>query len=347
MWLIQEWAKLSPMMVSFVTNAGCSSYTFSYTFLEFKWESLNFGWSLSDVLKKSKEQELSKRKDTIEIESVSSAEISLIESALDQIDALNNSARFALETVPLRQNCSESSDSEGSNDLMEIGTWSNDMAAGSEGNSSMVVRYGSPTSWANHAAFDETDSDDTYESDDENSDYGKFRIEFREDNTAEAVEDNSDSDTDVNRLPVLNDWQDGNIECFSEERNEQFSAICSQNKSYLLSKEVFVKVNEEFVRNVRVPELAIDNVPMEVKDLSTMFYDQIDGRCGCPDDQCCDKCVEYNWIPPTLNFSNQSSFSFDVGPDLKEHPGPAPSILLQVSLLNLGRHLSICSLSNI
>lgn len=327
-------------MVSFMPHAVYQCYLSRYNFLEFKWDSLNFGWSLSDVLKKSKEQELSKKEDDVEMEPVTSMEISLIESALDKIDALNYSDKFALETMPAGQSNSDSLHSAESNEWMEIGTWSNEMAAGNEGNSAMVVRYGSPTSWANHAAFDDSDSDDTYESDDENSDYGKFRIEFREDNTAEAVEDNSDCDTDtVNKLPVLNGWQDGNVECCSEERKEQFSAICSKNKSYLLSKEVLVKVNDDFVRNVRVPcpQVAANNVPVqEDNSLNIMFYDKTHDQCTCADDRCCDKCADHDWIPPTLDIYNHTSFSFDIGPDLLKHPGPAPSILLQVRLFNLG-----------
>ncbi|KAJ9599475.1 hypothetical protein L9F63_010045, partial [Diploptera punctata] len=187
----------------------------------FDWPPLDFGWSLADVLKKSKEnaKNAEQNKDEKLVEEKKSEPPVVIEKEEE------------IEEEPKEKSANEILTEEEKKlrgDWMEIGTWSNDMAnhepmsfsdtddfdmnVALPSNLTMArmererVRYGSPSSWLNSGGyFGGLEQDlEGFETDDSSSEAGNdyehsdsseiqgssgLRIEFKGDNVAEAIED--------------------------------------------------------------------------------------------------------------------------------------------------------------
>ncbi|XP_055679119.1 endoribonuclease Dcr-1 [Lutzomyia longipalpis] len=200
---------------------------------DFEWPSLDFGWSLAEVLRKSREVAKSettpckdeKREESDErIEEPQQQEKKKKQKLNKKLNGINEDDD---------ENTEDEDDEEGNeyeNDLLEIGTWSNDMAnnvqisfdgltddhwAISNPNQ---IRYGSPTSWnvpnqTGNNMFDptyyETDSEDSLQSDHDDAESvkseGKMRIEFKSDNLAEAIETEEEMLKRQKKLAIIND----------------------------------------------------------------------------------------------------------------------------------------------
>ncbi|XP_066598004.1 endoribonuclease Dcr-1 [Prorops nasuta] len=184
----------------------------------FEWPPLDFGWSLAEVLRKSKEVDKVKQLKIESLQNYSSIESSdrLPKSAgnnwEDGIPHKEVTFKSIDKSKKIEEDKKESSGEEESgkssvnddNDL-EIGTWSNDMASSMvfstelnlpmnvtvlEPNFGWNVRYGSPTC---ESDMDNYDSDETYsefaESSDDNEDENRgLKISYMGENVAEAVE---------------------------------------------------------------------------------------------------------------------------------------------------------------
>jgi endoribonuclease Dicer len=183
----------------------------------FKWPMLDFGWTLADVLKKTREA-----KEKLDDEEVPEA-TKPIEEPKEKIDeeekekSVNDIIEEADEKVKSE---------------LEIGMWSNEMAKNIEEDelgilprnlemcSSRKIRYGSPTSWdvatmqgkactAYQSDSDELQSDDDLDSDqdtdeDDEDEYG-LRIEFKSDHLAEAVETEEEVRRRQRKLDFINE----------------------------------------------------------------------------------------------------------------------------------------------
>lgn len=293
---------------------------FLYIFIDFNWSPLNFGWNLSDVLKKSKEDE---KKITSKL--TEEEPIKTIVDCHSLAEDLNNSIEIIMTEDDDQK---ESSDEENVDSKLwvEIGTWSNEMA-GSDSYGEVMVRYASPTSWLNTAYDNFSDSDESYSIDD-NSDCGGFRIEFMGDNTAEAVEDEDDIDiNETSQMVTLTDiWRD-NSNC---ERSEQlkvaFYIACTKNKNHLLSNNVLVSKNDCFqkfddsIKSMK-EEIAIDVLEPNIHNITLDYSVATKDQPNQVETKSCANTMLYN--------NEKLLFSFDKQPNLAEHPGPSPSIILQ------------------
>uniref|UniRef100_A0A6B2EBS1 ribonuclease III n=1 Tax=Phlebotomus kandelakii TaxID=1109342 RepID=A0A6B2EBS1_9DIPT len=191
---------------------------------DFEWPSLDFGWSLAEVLRKSREA--AKRE-------------SLDRSGEEPVEVKSSDEKPKKAKLSKKLNGvteKEIDDDEESNDydedVLEIGTWSNDMANDVQISfdgltddhwmqSPNQIRYGSPTSWnapSQSGVFDptfyDTDSDDSLQSEPDDTESvkseGKMRIEFKSDNLAEAIETEEEILKRQKKLAIINDMiQDG------------------------------------------------------------------------------------------------------------------------------------------
>lgn len=163
---------------------------------DFRWPTLNFGWSLNDML----------RKHGLDV-SKSKVEVPLTKEATTDVKEDVEEAVNGLELVK----CEKDSDA----DELEIGMWDNQMAisiaekAAEDKHKDKLCRYGSPTLWDRDRTEQKTkpesfysDSDDSFQSDDneeeptghdpfdnfEKMDDVRLRIKFESNNVAEAFE---------------------------------------------------------------------------------------------------------------------------------------------------------------
>nr|CAD7454255.1 unnamed protein product [Timema tahoe] len=242
----------------------------------FKWPPLNFGWSLADVLRKSKET----RKAASEAKSEKSADPTEEAQRLDTVPIKPEEVERPEKTA---NDIVAEEESKISEDWMEIGTWSNDMAADAlevdefdpescalPSNVTLLggkdrVRYGSPTSWLGFEpdvdGFDSgDDSSDCAGGDYDRSDSSDvkgpsgLRIEFKGD-VAEAVEDDAksrdeknSSDTSGTQDDIPWDWEveddlhDG--EKITEKYALQFHKACEKNLLLIKESGMLVRSHE-------------------------------------------------------------------------------------------------------
>ncbi|EFA11550.2 dicer-1 [Tribolium castaneum] len=266
---------------------------------EFKWPPLNFGWSLADVLKKSKDEE-KKKQEKIEpvIEEIPCTEIAKIED-FDQDD-----------------------DEE---EMIEIGTWSNDMAQLNSDQEFPVVRYASPTSWMDlqNTYDDSSFSDSDYSGDESESEWGGLRIEFTGDNVAEAVDDENKKDDDFELVDYSNVWKVEDESEITQTLRKQFHDACARNKDHILSSGILVSKSEQFQKCSDC-----DNTTTKDSQVANS-YDFDFGKLFIELDQ--HKALQIDLAPQDArneyDISETMTFKFDEQPNLVEHPGPSPNAL--------------------
>lgn len=197
----------------------------------FEWPMLDFGWTLADVLKKTREA-----KTIIEeyCEANEDTSNKMIKESIDD----EKYDKEKLENDLL----ADASQKTKSEHLLEIGTWTNEMARNLEDPSILSsnlemcstrnIRYGSPTSWditraslplpssslskANRHHYDiSSDSDDFHSDDDcdssgadanddiDNVDEYGLKIEFKSDHLAEAVETEEEQKRRQRKLDLI------------------------------------------------------------------------------------------------------------------------------------------------
>lgn len=205
------------------------------------------------------------------------------------------------------------------------------------------VRYASPTSWMQSATFDDYDSDDssdTYSSDRESTDNsnksGGLRIEFKSENVAEAIEAESGC---ANRLLMLMAADhssemighiDDELEPAVKENEIKFEKSVQENIAHIMESGIIVPINAEFKmvkktdesKNIEAKlgtikfESPITVPAIDLSKLSNKMIEQEDFKYTT---------VDYNLDED----ENCFKFSFDYQPDLTNHPGPSPSVILQ------------------
>lgn len=97
------------------------SLSIYFILLDFEWESLNFGWTLADVVRRTKELRLLKAQK----ESCKENDIVEVYEKNDDIVTVEEINQCSKKRDDYEATIEESSDGE---PFMEIGTWSNDMA---------------------------------------------------------------------------------------------------------------------------------------------------------------------------------------------------------------------------
>lgn len=349
--------------------------------LDFEWPALDFGWSLAEVLKKSKEVEKAKQSknesiqttnkcqnvQTKETDNIKEFKIEKLET--DHIisdknndtetkQPLNDLEKDTDETNTLSDNLKD--------DELEIGTWSNDMAADSMDfntdsiksfplNVTMLeqdftwndIRYGSP---ACESDFDGYESDDTYSdgfmdsSDDTDDESRGLRISYMSENIAEAVEDEKHMNKqEINKkiLELLETEKnvDNNFWLFVKEddetlikkHKEEHYKYSKLNEHEIMENGSFISCDSE----IRIDKKSILSTQREVDKESYIYKDYIENIVDTFTKEVLNKnCVAH----PTKKkikklektyLRDNNLFSFDFQPELKGHPGPSPSLILQ------------------
>ncbi|KAJ6640017.1 Endoribonuclease Dcr-1 [Pseudolycoriella hygida] len=190
----------------------------------FEWPMLDFGWSLAEVLKKSYEAKIAAQNAKLSVDKPAEEPASVVNGDTVE-EAVNKTANDLLE---------EADEKLKSENVLEIGTWSNEMAANINrdefmnrddwtGNfppnidlcssSKTNIRYGSPTSWSPGATSiienyyhsdSECLSDDDFDVLSEKSDEGDLKIDFKSENLAEAIESEEDIQKRQRQLEIIN-----------------------------------------------------------------------------------------------------------------------------------------------
>lgn len=336
---------------------------------DFEWSPLDFGWSLADVLKKSK-QESDKKDDKEQCseESVGikepkpiepppekeNIEVTKDECPVDDKDSDDLTDEQDRDVDDL----TDEDDKEGKeDDWMEIGTWSNDMAQlGSELDKDLppelsMVRYGSPTSWdvGENQSYDyyssDCESDDSDEiflesetSDSSDTGAGRLKITFRGDYLAEAVEDDISQKKECEILHNKNSeiwtWHsDDLIPQVKEDIDNEMEKFKKSTEEHIIQikkRNMLVSANEPFVIDKETGKHNNPGHELVLKDLSFKLE-----RYGMPPElisqsSASERCEGHSLSVKNFNCDNEDiTFSFDAQPQLEGHPGPSPSILLQ------------------
>ncbi|XP_050060173.1 endoribonuclease Dcr-1 [Aphis gossypii] len=283
------------------------------------WEPLDFGWTMKDVLIKRKEQ-----KENSVIQIVEPVEI--------------------VKQIVVEEINEEKIDKSDDPNWMDIGTWSNDMAdfAMYNNDNTTKVRYSSPTSWMvqsdnESSTFSDIDSDDEIQVDGLNS--NGLRIEFKNTYLAEAVDAN---DSKTNKLFFFKNnetshswiWNDN---CHSV-ANYNSDQIDKQIINLFYKKDDEIIINREVKSSTNIDSSSLLKLPWELNSDTGYGLPDINilsnNTSFVPKDEKCIK-NEIHINKKTIDNINKvhdiqnETFSFDFQPDLDNHPGPSPSVILQ------------------
>ncbi|XP_076235555.1 endoribonuclease Dcr-1 [Calliopsis andreniformis] len=337
---------------------------------DFEWPALDFGWSLAEVLKKSKESEKAKlvKTETTQVNCVNNIAEDKTQNVSENItDTLDESKKDNSseknDVVQLDNANATETDSQISKDEneLEIGTWSNDMAINSidfgADNLNVTdlpndynwndVRYGSP---ACESDFDGYDSDDIYSdgfvdtSDESDDDNRGLRISYMGENVAEAVEDEKQmTKQEINKkiLHLLETEKNLDDILWSYTKEDEESLIAKHKQAHyeftqLREREImedgsFIACDKEIVikRKNSFTSQSEKNMPdykhrTRIETIVDSFTKEI--------------LTNVDSLQPIKKDSSKSEFtyhldsnlfSFDFQPELKDHPGPSPSLILQ------------------
>uniref|UniRef100_A0A8D8A5Y6 ribonuclease III n=1 Tax=Culex pipiens TaxID=7175 RepID=A0A8D8A5Y6_CULPI len=243
---------------------------------QFEWPILNFGWSLADVLKKSREAKLTAKAVLEEVPEVTEPEET--EKKDDPVEGEADGVQKSEDPLSDEKTANdmlEEADAKLKTEGFQIGTWSNEMAEsvqsefmddgenwGLPGNVNICsrnrtnIRYGSPTSWdvdnkeqpADARYY--SDSEGSYGSDDDldsggeenDSDQGRYglKIEFKSDNVAEAIESEDDIMKRQKQRDIINSTN-LNEQLYQTSKNVSSGFDCTRNDEL----EINVKLHEE------------------------------------------------------------------------------------------------------
>nr|WDW26279.1 dicer-1 [Amrasca biguttula biguttula] len=331
---------------------------------DFEWRPLDFGWSLADVLKKSKEES-----EKVSSKIKNSAKIIELDEPTETTDHDNNDEE--LTNIDETDSEVDKLENEEKDEfVLEIGTWSNEMAEGGadtdSGQSSdfSKVRYGSPTTWDYPSGpttgglnlYDsdmESDvSDSVMSSDSESSESqprGGLKITFRGDFLAEAEEDDIIVEQEEKILKQIEwHWQESStlddLQKEVEQEVAKFEEATKANKEMIVKSGMLLPCGTPFtvVTDSAKTQPGLDSqselgfqlsgyaMPSGVMDQVTSSLDSI-SPCKSSLDSAIDSESELSSDASTIDsdMEKKMEFSFDEQPDLKHHPGPSPSLLLQ------------------
>lgn len=226
---------------------------------------------------------------------------------------------------------------------IDIGTWSNDMADFAMNNivsNEIKVRYSSPTSWMvqsdnESSTFSDVDSEGGIQESGEQS--SGLRIEFRNTYLAEAVDEkyfkpNKLSLFKNNEIQLWswhNNWNYVTENISSPVDEKLANLFYKKNEEIIIDREVKDKINIDNSFLLKLPWVLNSSIGYGLQDMDilshTTLLEPIDEKLiknkMYVDNKQKDISVVHNLQSET--------FSFDFQPDLNNHPGPSPSVLLQ------------------
>ena len=342
------------------------------TFPDFEWSPLNFGWSLAEVLKKSKESEKAikpKHEDTVlkfeEIE----------ESSIPNVPEKSPKKLEKLKSVKFDSSLANDDDvdDDDANDIdkpdeLEIGTWSNEMATSTmnfgsdtkpfhpnvtvlESNFSWgPIRYGSPACDSDLDGYDsdETCSDGMMDYSDESDDESRgLRISYMGENVAEAVEDESQiTKREINKkiLDLLETekksdepfWpQREDDEKFTLEKHRELHLKFAMKRESEITSNGSLIPSDTEIKIKRKTSLGLsggidENSKTQLTYLKYVekVVDKLKIEMARKKDSSNSGKKRSN-TPPVAYVADVELFSFDYQPELRGHPGPSPSLILQ------------------
>lgn len=220
----------------------------------FEWPNLDFGWTLSDVLRKNRDTKVSD--DVIENESIK----------LDKNDEKKDKEK-EITTVSVYKNDEEQISNE-----LEIGLWSNEIiTTDSLVTKNTNIRYGSPTSWAANkypTDYYGSDSDGDYKSDDDydngfvsdesidDDDIG-FKVEFKSDHLAEAIETDEEIKRRQRKMEIINEKIDN---------QKKYDKIKNQTSGFDLIDEENI-IGNDSNQNISMHQKNFENSTSQLEEL--------------------------------------------------------------------------------
>ncbi|XP_014235184.1 endoribonuclease Dcr-1 [Trichogramma pretiosum] len=306
---------------------------------KFKWSPLDFGWSLADVIKKIKEE--SKNKNKSFNDSVQSGKSdSLAEKSMEEkkkeveggevIEEITRPGQFEISTFEMGQ----------------CGTGSNDqLSLEAASNTDLDVVYASPNAVSeadsrSYSDYDGLESDDATSVCSNLSNRTNSRcleINYTEENCAEAVDSRDTAfERENKRLKALQAEEDNHGWQWEIKTDEQSSAHI---KTHLENREI----NEKFIRergmivDVETPVFfergirRISNMiePVEDEQINKVIK-LLKAEMDTPEKSFCNKVKPAVPMPKTPpKYRTYHGFTFDDQPNLENHSGPSPSLILQ------------------
>ncbi|VVC42037.1 PAZ domain,Helicase, C-terminal,Ribonuclease III domain,P-loop containing nucleoside triphosphate [Cinara cedri] len=293
------------------------------------WEPLDFGWTMKEVMKKRKEQ---KDSNIIQIiKPLETIELSVKEE-------IKEGEGEGEEEGEEEEEVYKSNDP----NWMDIGTWSNDMADSTMNNIENNItkeRYSSPTDWMvqsdnESSTFSDIESDNEIQEDGSNG----LHIEYRNTYLAEAFDE---KECKPNKLSMFKNT----IQSWSWHNN--FDVVTEYNSSEVDTTllKLFYKNDEIIIQRIAKHNTNNENIDSSFL-LKLPWELNSDIGYGLPDINILSKNIllqstntkitknevhlnsKENYINNDVN-DPKETFSFDFQPDLKNHPGPSPSVLLQ------------------
>ncbi|EZA50771.1 Endoribonuclease Dcr-1 [Ooceraea biroi] len=350
---------------------------------DFEWPALDFGWSLAEVLKRSKETEKAKQTKSENVQCNASSNNVISNKCQNILDQENNKEKASFnetdKPIELESDGTDKTDEaneeidQKSNEL-EIGTWSNDMAWSNDIAIDSInydaenlksfplnvtvlpqdfgwndIRYGSPTC---ESDFDGYESDDIYsdgfaDTSDESEDESRgLKISYMGENVAEAVEDEKQiCKQEINKkiLDLLETEKnyDNNFWMYAE-KDEEVLLMKHKEAHYEFTKKkerdimndgTFISCDSEIMMKRRNSlSCQIDkeqpNCKHEeyTKTIVKKFIDEVLNKEPSKSTQSVKKEIS---MQNKISYLDNEFFSFDYQPELKGHPGPSPSLILQ------------------
>ncbi|XP_011502153.1 PREDICTED: endoribonuclease Dcr-1 isoform X2 [Ceratosolen solmsi marchali] len=306
----------------------------------FEWPALDFGWSLADVLKKSRDSEKNNVVKQVTEHPVIDCSITKENNVVDLKEKIKKN---------------DSSYVDSGSDELEIGTWSNEMMNMSplNGENNLAgqpsfkwgnIRYSSSTY---DSEFDDDQSDNScsddfgdYSSDENNDEDEGLQIAYTGDNVAEAIDKKGKAfeaekykiscieQQEKNDFIVWNFQGSYDTDLYEKHKSTHIESV-KQNVLIILNKGQFISRNEAVAferKNVKSKITYEMNRKHEdyVKVISNHFTHEIENFTFKKHS----KPVAVDILEETVH-CNEGSFSFDYQPNLDGHSGPSPSLILQ------------------
>lgn len=208
------------------------------------------------------------------------------------------------------------------------------------------IRYGSPTYESDFDESDDVYSDGFADTSDESEDESRgLKISYMGENVAEAVEDEKQiSKQEINKkildlLEVEKNF-DNNFWMYAEKDEELLLAkhkeahyeFAKKKERDIMTDGTFISCNSEImIKRKNSSSCQIDREQPDYKHkdyIETVvrkFTDEVLNKKAAKSTQIAKKINK----PNEINYINGNLFSFDYQPELKNHPGPSPSLILQ------------------
>ncbi|KAI4495974.1 hypothetical protein M0802_008189 [Mischocyttarus mexicanus] len=315
---------------------------------DFKWPPLNFGWSLAEVLQKPKEVDKDKQ-------SYTSA------SKCQNVQTKETDSATTIEETTISDN---DDDADSKEDEMEIGVWSNDMVTDDMKSVSLYeenyVSIAKIFKWKiselilheSQSLIEKADSiSDTASNISDVSEYESkgLKISYMSPNIAEAVEDpeqilireknkqmlaalEKEQHEFMDQYLVYVEGSDGGL---LNKHAQKLYDDAYKVQSILLRSEFFIawnKVTKVSRKPICSPEKEVNR--KEVKTKSYVHKTYIDNIVQRFNNEILIKDriespIKKKDKVEKAYFKDNDLFSFDFQPELKDHPGPSPSLILQ------------------